>query len=485
MGFAFAAVFLWLARPTWGTMVASLLLVVPGLWLRGYASGYVKKNAELATTGPYAHTRNPLYLGSMLIAFGFAAAAWNLLILLVLAGLFAAIYIPTILGEEAYLREHFAGFEAYARAVPRLLPRLTPAPAATSAAGRQGGFRPRSPSCRHNALMGAGAICCAGLEGSCGSITWASPVLADRPGGVEPPETQFPGNPFAHSSTSVSPITAHPVPLRGCDLWDCFGPGADIGDREQAGAAGGDSNVAGSRPGLRISGERDADLYSGLAGVYGGDRHVFHLWSSRAISFEGLVQQQTRWAAVNMLFPVVDRFQSALDTKTGCSSGLFPLQDCRRAAEDLERSDDRFRRPGKQTCWWRSNLVKGTEKSQTTSIPACGDGLAVRRIFYAASQRLVVGQDCRISAGRRHAHRDGDHEGGGEGRDQDSRRGPSMTDPGGAYRGRGCVVKNRGAISGSGTPDDARHMPVQIRARLFWGTITFHSAERRASKLQK
>ena len=78
MGFVFAAVFLWLARPTWATMAASLLLVVPGLWLRGYASGYVKKNAELATTGPYAHTRNPLYLGSMLIAFGFAAAAWNL-----------------------------------------------------------------------------------------------------------------------------------------------------------------------------------------------------------------------------------------------------------------------------------------------------------------------------------------------------------------------------------------------------------------------
>src|ERR1039457_6523132 len=127
MGFVFAAVFLWLARPSWWTMLTSLILVVPGLWLRGYASGYVKKNAELATTGPYAHTRNPLYLGSMLIAFGFAAAAWNLLILVVLAALFAAIYIPTILGEEAYLREHFSGFEASARGVPRLLPGLTAA----------------------------------------------------------------------------------------------------------------------------------------------------------------------------------------------------------------------------------------------------------------------------------------------------------------------------------------------------------------------
>ena len=123
MGFVFAALFLWLARPSWRTMAASLALVLPGLWLRGYASGYVRKDAELATTGPYAHTRNPLYLGSMLIAFGFAAAAASWVILALLAGLFAAIYIPTILSEEAYLREHFAGYEAYARAVPRLLPR--------------------------------------------------------------------------------------------------------------------------------------------------------------------------------------------------------------------------------------------------------------------------------------------------------------------------------------------------------------------------
>ena len=104
----------------------SLLLVVPGVWLRGYAAGYVRKNAELTTTGPYAYTRNPLYLGSMLIAFGFAGGggklggSWWLL-----AVLFAAIYVPTIQGEEEYLRGHFAGFEEYAAKVPRLLPRLT------------------------------------------------------------------------------------------------------------------------------------------------------------------------------------------------------------------------------------------------------------------------------------------------------------------------------------------------------------------------
>src|ERR1700727_367508 len=108
-------------------MLLSLLLVVPGLWLRAYAAGYVRKNAELTFTGPYAHTRNPLYLGSMLIAFGFAAAAASWLILIALAILFAAIYIPTILGEETSLREPFSNFDASARQVPRLLPRITPA----------------------------------------------------------------------------------------------------------------------------------------------------------------------------------------------------------------------------------------------------------------------------------------------------------------------------------------------------------------------
>ena len=86
----------------------SLLGTVPGLGLRAYASGYVTKNTELTKTGPYAHTRNPLYLGSMLIAFGFAVAAHSWWTALALALLFALIYLPTIQSEEAFLREHSA-----------------------------------------------------------------------------------------------------------------------------------------------------------------------------------------------------------------------------------------------------------------------------------------------------------------------------------------------------------------------------------------
>ena len=154
-GVCFAVVFLWLARPTWLTLGLSLLLVAPGVWLRGYAAGYVRKNAELTRTGPYGHTRNPLYLGSMMIAFGFAGAAGSWVILILLAVLFGVIYVPTILSEEAYLREHFAGFDEYAKAVPRLLPRW---PAATGEAA--GGFSKELYLHHHeyNASIGAVAI---------------------------------------------------------------------------------------------------------------------------------------------------------------------------------------------------------------------------------------------------------------------------------------------------------------------------------------
>jgi hypothetical protein len=141
-------------------MLASLLLVVPGVWLRAYAAGYVRKNAELTRTGPYAYTRNPLYLGSMMIAFGFAWAAASWIILVVLAALFFAIYLPTIRSEEAYLREHFAGFDEYAKLVPRLLPRSLPlfGPARTDA---EAGRFSRERYLHHreyNACMGAIAI---------------------------------------------------------------------------------------------------------------------------------------------------------------------------------------------------------------------------------------------------------------------------------------------------------------------------------------
>lgn len=125
LGFASAAAYLWLTRPSWSAMAVGAIVVAAGLWLRALASGHVRKNEALATSGPYAYTRNPLYLGSILIATGFAVAARNWWVGVLFVIMLLAIYLPVIRSEEEFLQSKFPEFEAYARAVPRLLPRLT------------------------------------------------------------------------------------------------------------------------------------------------------------------------------------------------------------------------------------------------------------------------------------------------------------------------------------------------------------------------
>src|ERR1700732_444526 len=128
VGFLFAALYLLLARPTWRSIVLGSIVVSPGLWIRALASGHVRKNEALATSGPYAYTRNPLYLGSLLIGVGFAMAARSWWIGLLLLIMFFAIYIPVIRGEEELLRQKFPEFGEYARQVPRMFHRIgTPA----------------------------------------------------------------------------------------------------------------------------------------------------------------------------------------------------------------------------------------------------------------------------------------------------------------------------------------------------------------------
>jgi protein-S-isoprenylcysteine O-methyltransferase Ste14 len=130
LGFLTAALYLfelWQRQPRVSAIAWSLVLVIPGLWLRAYASGYVKKNRELTQTGPYAYTRNPLYLGSILIAAGFAVALLSWPVAAMLTAMFLIIYVPVIASEERFLRSTFADFDAYCRRVPRILPRISPA----------------------------------------------------------------------------------------------------------------------------------------------------------------------------------------------------------------------------------------------------------------------------------------------------------------------------------------------------------------------
>jgi len=123
-GFLVAAAFLWLSDPTPFSLLCGLPVSMLGLWLRGWAVGHLEKNQRLTTSGPYAWVRNPLYLGSLIVAAGMVVAScrWSLAILF--AAVFLLIYLPAIELEEQYLRMLFQAFDEYAAAVPMLLPRL-------------------------------------------------------------------------------------------------------------------------------------------------------------------------------------------------------------------------------------------------------------------------------------------------------------------------------------------------------------------------
>src|SRR5579872_3076824 len=151
LGFAFAVLYFWLARPTWRFLVLGGVLIVPGLLIRAVASGHVRKNEALATSGPYAYTRNPLYLGSLLIGLGFAVASRSLWVGIVLVVMFFAIYVPVIRAEENFLREKFPEFGEYARRVPRMFPQI----GASSEGGRSFSFDLYWQHREYNALLGA------------------------------------------------------------------------------------------------------------------------------------------------------------------------------------------------------------------------------------------------------------------------------------------------------------------------------------------
>src|SRR6202051_5272587 len=115
LAFLFALVYVWVAQPTKTSLITGALIMLPGLLLRGLASGHVQKDKQLTTSGPYAYTRNPLYLGSLMLAAGFAIAARSWWIVAVMLLMFAVIYVPVIAGEERYLRQTFPDYDDYCR----------------------------------------------------------------------------------------------------------------------------------------------------------------------------------------------------------------------------------------------------------------------------------------------------------------------------------------------------------------------------------
>lgn len=123
---AFALV-LGLARPTSRSLLLGLPLALIGETLRLWASGHIEKTRALATGGPYAHTRNPLYLGSVLMALGAAVASASLWVVLAVSVYVGLFYPPAIRSEAAFMRERFPeAYADWASAVPLFLPRLAP-----------------------------------------------------------------------------------------------------------------------------------------------------------------------------------------------------------------------------------------------------------------------------------------------------------------------------------------------------------------------
>lgn len=125
-GFVLVAAFLWFSKPDRVSLAVGLPISFLGLALRAWAAGHLEKNLSLTESGPYARVRNPLYLGTLTVAAGFAIAArrWELGVLF--AAVFLLVYLPVVELEEQHLCKLFPGFAEYTHRVPRLLPKLEP-----------------------------------------------------------------------------------------------------------------------------------------------------------------------------------------------------------------------------------------------------------------------------------------------------------------------------------------------------------------------
>lgn len=122
-GFVMVAAFAWFSRPDFHSLAAGLPLSLCGIALRAWAAGHLAKDQRLATSGPYSFTRNPLYLGTLLTALGFAAAARSIGLAALFAALFALVYLPAIELEEQHLARLLPGYREFAARVPLLIPR--------------------------------------------------------------------------------------------------------------------------------------------------------------------------------------------------------------------------------------------------------------------------------------------------------------------------------------------------------------------------
>jgi protein-S-isoprenylcysteine O-methyltransferase Ste14 len=113
LGFLAAVAALVLARPTWETWRAGLIIAVAGEAVRIWAAGHLEKSREVTRSGPYRLMGHPLYAGSILIAVGIAVASRSVAVVLLAVVYMAATISAAIATEEAFLRRTFG--DAYDR----------------------------------------------------------------------------------------------------------------------------------------------------------------------------------------------------------------------------------------------------------------------------------------------------------------------------------------------------------------------------------
>jgi protein-S-isoprenylcysteine O-methyltransferase Ste14 len=124
-GFLLVALFLWLSAPTAESLAIGIPVSAIGLAIRAWAAGHLEKNLQLTDSGPYAHVRNPLYIGTLTAAAGFVIASRRWELGVVFAAVFLLVYLPVVELEEQHLRKLFPDFANYAARVPKLIPRAT------------------------------------------------------------------------------------------------------------------------------------------------------------------------------------------------------------------------------------------------------------------------------------------------------------------------------------------------------------------------